>query len=101
MTKSCGTPPKERKELGNQCESNLQKEYENEQYKVTKLSPNAPADLLIEKDGVKTFIEAKAGGSRLTTNETNFQSQVKRLGNDKINHKIRRCDCEGNPIPEK
>ena len=100
MTKSCRTAPKERKELGNQCESNLQKEYENERYNVTKLPPNAPADLLIEKDGHKIFIEAKAGGSRLTTNETNFQKQIKRLGNNKIDHKIRRCDCEGNPIPE-
>ena len=101
MTKSCRTDPKERKELGKQCEFNLQKEYENEGYKVAKLSPNAPADLLIEKDGHKTFIEAKAGGSDLTPNETNFQNQIKRLGNNKIDHKIRRCDCEGNPLPEK
>lgn len=96
---SCGTPPKNRKELGNQCENNLQKEYENKGYKVTKLAPNAPADLLVEKNEKKTFIEAKAGSAGLTPNEKNFENQVKNLGNDKINHKVRHCDCDGNPIP--
>ena len=96
---SCGTPPKDRKELGNQCEINLQKEYESKDYKVTKLAPNAPADLLVEKDGIKTFVEAKAGSDKLTPNEKNFENQVKNMGNDKINHKVRHCDCDGNPIP--
>jgi len=97
---SCGTPPKDRKELGNQCEINLQKEYENKGYNVTKLAPNAPADLLVEKDGIKTFVEAKAGSAELTPNEKNFGNQVKNLGNDKINHKVRHCGCDGNPIPD-
>ena len=98
--KSCGTPPKDRKELGNQCEINLQKEYENKGYNVIKLAQNAPADLLVEKDGIKTFVEVKAGSAELTLNEKNFRNQVKNLGNDKINHKERRCGCDGNPIPD-
>lgn len=98
--KSCGTPPKDRKELGDQCEINLQKEYEGKNYKVTKLAPNAPADLLVEKDGKKIFIEAKAGSAELTQNEKNFENQVKNLGNNKIGHKVRRCGCDGNPILE-
>src|SRR5207249_1921602 len=97
---SCGTNPKDRKELGNQCEFNLKKEYQHKGYSVTKLSTNAPADLLVEKDGHKIFIEAKTGSSGLTPNEKNFQNHIKRLGNNKIDYKIRQCDCRANPISE-
>ena len=32
-------------------------------------------------------------------NRKELENQVKNLGNDKINHKVRHCDCDGNPIP--
>jgi hypothetical protein len=97
---SCETPPSERKELGVKCENNLKVEYKGLGYKVTKLPPNAPADLLVKKNGVQTFVEAKTGSSGLTTNEKNFQNQIERLGNNKIRHQIRHCSCDGTPLPD-